>query len=107
MRREVLLADLGDVVVTAVDDALEDVLEDLEVALVEHVDTPVDAPAESGYTLLPVLKVLLLELLKPHLVGINNARKSVESLPLGGVSALGILLAGQRLFLDFVATAFS
>jgi len=104
---EVLLTDLRNVVVTGIDDALEDVPEHLKVALVEHFYAFVNALAQRGDALLPVLEVLLLELLKACFICINNARKSVESLAFYRISSLAFLLSCQRLFLGLVATPFS
>jgi hypothetical protein len=60
-------------IVLAVFDGLYvDLFEHLEVALVESVYSGVDALAQGGDALLPVLEVLLLQLLKPRLVGIDN-----------------------------------
>ena len=60
-------------IVLAVFDGLSvDLFQNFEVALVEHVYSDIDALAQGGDALLPVLEVLLLQLLKPRLVGIDN-----------------------------------
>lgn len=49
-----------------------DLFQHFKVALVEQVHSDVYTLAQGGDALLPVLEVLLLQLLKPRLVGIDN-----------------------------------